>query len=266
MNNHVFLNCDFSQAEGRVVALLSDDEETLKMYDEHDIHALTASWFIGGTEEKYSKKILGYECPERFLGKTTRHAGNLGAGKRRLSIEVNNQARKYGIPVMISESRAEHALKIFHMKSPKIQGVFHAGIIECLKNKRQLIAPIPYGIQSKYGGKRTFYERWGDELFRMAFSYIPQRAVSDNTKAAALRIRHRLPKIKIVMEAHDALLFSIPIPLVDEYANIIKREMERPIIFENCSLTRHDLIIPCDVEIGENYADFVKYKFPTITV
>ena len=256
----VFLNVDSSQAEARVVALLADDEDTLRMYDEHDIHALTASWFFGGTEDDYSKKKLGFESPIRFAGKTLRHAGHLGAGKRRAATELNTQARKYKIPIKISEATAERALKIFHQKSPKIQQVFHNGIIECLKRTHGLIAGVPYGFNTKYGGKRIFFERWGDELFRQAFSYIPQRSVSDNTKGAALRIKKRIPSIKIILEAHDALLFSIPETLLDEFTPIIKEEMERTIDFTNCSLSRHELIIPCDMEIGYDYANLKKFK------
>jgi DNA polymerase I-like protein with 3'-5' exonuclease and polymerase domains len=258
--DEIFVQADSSQAEARVVALLADDEETLRMYDEHDIHALTASWFFGGSESDYSKKILGYEHPIRFAGKTLRHAGHLGAGKRRASIELNTQARKYKIPIQITEAIAERALKVFHLKSPKVQSVFQAGVIDALKRNRQLVAPLPYGIDAPMGGKRTFYERFGEELYRQGFSYIPQRAVSDNTKAAGLRIKELIPEIKIVMEAHDALLFCIPISKKFEWIPIIKEEMERPINFSQCTLRRHDLVIPCDIEVGKNYMDLSKFK------
>lgn len=256
----IFVQADSSQAEARVVALLADDERTLALYDTNDIHALTASWFFGGSESDYSKKILGYEHPIRFAGKTLRHAGHLGAGKRRASIELNTQARKYKIPISISEQDSERALLIFHGKSPRIQQVFQAQVIEALKRNRTLVAPLPYGVSAAIGGKRTFFERMGDELFRQGFSYIPQRAVSDNTKAAGIRIKERIPTIKIVMEAHDALLFSIPLSKINAWVPIIKEEMERPIDFSRCTLPRHELIIPCDIETGKNYRDLKKFK------
>ena len=257
----VFVQADSSQAEARVVALLADDEDTLRMYDEHDIHALTASWFFGGSESDYSKKILGYEHPIRFAGKTLRHAGHLGAGKRRASIELNTQARKYKIPIHVSEAVADKALKIFHAKSPRIQQVFQAQVIECLKRSRTLKAPKPWGNpEIKEWGIRTFFERWGDELFRVGFSYIPQRTVTDNTKMAGLRIRDRIPYIKIVMESHDALLFTIPKSKLSDWIPIIRQEMERPIDFSHCSLPRHHLKIPCDIEIGNNYMEMSKFK------
>lgn len=255
-----FVQADSSQAEARAVWLLADDEEALRLVDEIDYHAWTASWFFGGNESDYSKKVLGFEHPIRFAGKTLRHAGHLGAGKRRASIELNTQARKYKIPIAITEAIADRALQIFHAKQPKIQKVFQAQVIECLKKNRQLIAPLPYGIDAEIGGRRTFFERYGEDLFRQGFSYLPQRAVSDNTKAAALRIRMRIPTIKIVMESHDALLFSIPISKKMTWIPIIKEEMERPINFSKCSISRRDLVIPCEVETGKNYRDLKKFK------
>jgi len=256
----VLVQLDSSQAEARVVFNLATDEQALKDIDEHDYHALTASWFFGGTESDYSKKVLGYESPIRFAGKTLRHAGHLMAGKRRASTELNTQARKFKIPIKIDEATAERALKIFHARQPKIQQVFHAGVIECIKNTRQLVAPLPWGIDAERGGVRIFYERWGDDLFREAMAYLPQRAVTDNTKAAGLRIKRKFREAKIILEAHDALLFAIRRDCLEDFIPIAKKEMERPINFTACSLPRRFLKIPCEVEVGENYKDLRKFK------
>jgi uracil-DNA glycosylase len=256
----IFVQLDSSQAEARVVFNLATDEQALKDIDEHDYHALTASWFFGGTESDYSKKVLGYESPIRFAGKTLRHAGHLGAQKRRAATELNTQARKYKIPITINEGQAERALKIFHMKQPKIQQVFHAQVIESLKSTRRLVAPLPYGIDADRGGVRIFYERWGDDLFREALAYLPQRAVTDNTKAAGIRIKQRFKEAKIILEAHDALLFSVRKEYLEDFIPIARKEMERPIDFRSCSLPRRFLKIPCDIEIGENYKDLKKFK------
>lgn len=258
----LFLQADSSQAEARVVWLLADDEEALKLVDKIDYHAFTATWFFGPNEElyNYDKKKLGYEHPIRFVGKTLRHAGHLGASKRRAAITVNTDARKYKIPIVISEQTAERALKIFHTKQPKIQAVFQNTVIEIIKQTRKLIAPVPYGLDVDYGGTRTFFDRMGEELFRQALSYLPQRTVTDNTKASGLRIRNKIPGIKIAMESHDSLLFIIQKTEIMRQASIIRDEFERPISFKNCSMQRRDLIIPCEIEIGTNYKDLKKFK------
>jgi DNA polymerase I-like protein with 3'-5' exonuclease and polymerase domains len=262
-DGEIFLQADSSQAEARVIFLLAEDYEALELIDKHDYHALTASWFFGGTESDYSKKTLGYESPIRFAGKTLRHAGHLGAGKGRAATELNTQARKYKIDFTITEKRAGEALEIFHKKQPKIRGIFHEQVKQCLERNRRLTAPVPHGIQAKVGGTRIFFERWSEDLFRQAFSYIPQRTVSENTKAAALRIAQRASWIKIIVEAHDALLVSVPICRKYEAAEILRDEFTRPIDFSTCSLTRGELIIPCDVEEGTNYYELSKFKWMT---
>lgn len=262
----VLVQLDSSQAEARVVFNLATDEDALEAIDKHDFHALTASWFFGGTEADYSKKVLGYESPIRFAGKTLRHAGHLGAGHRRAATELNTQARKYKIDITINEMQAERALKIFHSKQPKIQKVFHQDVFNAIKETRRLTAPLPWGIDAERGGVRIFYERWGDDLFRQALAYIPQRAVTDNTKAAGIRIKRQFPSARIILEAHDALLFAVRIEYLDDFIAIAKKEMERPINFKMCSLPRKMLKIPCDVEVGENYKDLNKYKSTTIKI
>lgn len=257
---YVLVNIDSSQAEARVTALLAEDYIQLERYNTNDVHALTASWFLGGTEEQYSKRTLGYECPERFLGKTLRHAGERGARGKRAMNEVNTSARKYKIPIRITEEDADAALNIFHSKSPNIKGVYFAQCEEIVKRTRILIAPLPYGVDAPFGGRRTFYERAGDELVRQALSYIPQRAITDNTKNAGIRIKKAVSYARIVVESHDSLLFMIPERFVDEFVPLARTEMERPINFASCSLPRGMLSIPSDVEIGYNWMDLRKYK------
>lgn len=254
------VNIDSSQAEARVVALLARDFTQLERYNSNDVHALTASWFLGGTEEQYSKKVLGYECSERFLGKTLRHAGERGAFGKRAMIEVNTSARKYKIPLVIDEPTATMALHVFHSMTPNIKNVYFKEIEEHINRSRSLIAPLPYGIDAPIGGKRTFFARYGDELMRQAASYLPQRAVSDNTKNAAIRIKKLDLPVRLIMESHDALLYMVPEREVDSFIPIARTEMERPINFSVCSLSRPDLSIPSDVEVGDNWMDLRKYK------
>jgi len=257
---YCIVNIDSSQAEARVIFLLAEDYEALRLIDTNDYHALTASWFVGGTEQDWSKKVLGFEHPNRFLGKTLRHAGHLGAKAKRASIEVNTQARKYHIPLVITELIAERALITFHQKQPSIQRVFQFGIIKSLEKSRVLRASVPYGVDAELGPQRTFFERWSDELFRQAFSYIPQRAISDNTKCAALRIKERIPDARIVVESHDSLTLLVPNNELRLYSPILKEEMERPIDFTNCTLSRGKLVIPSEIEIGDNYQELRKMR------
>ena len=92
----------------------------------------------------------------RFAGKTLRHAGHLGAGKRRAATELNTQARKYKIPITIDGGdQPRRALKIFHAKQPKIQQVFHTEVIECLKRDQTTHRSTTLG--NRCGTRRCAY-------------------------------------------------------------------------------------------------------------
>lgn len=251
---YVIVNIDQGQAEARVCSLLADDEETLLSYDTGDKHALTASKFFGGKEAQYSKKVLGYECPERFVGKTLRHAYHLDIGKREAMVNVNTDARKYKISIRISEWRAGECLKILASDTPKIKSVFHHTIQELLRKDRRIIGT--------YGASRYFFDEMDTrDLWKGAYSFIPQQTVSDKTKQVMLKIQKNLWHIKIPAEAHDALALLIPDrqAMYDDVAEIQSYFLE-PIDFSNCSIPRRSLVIPCDVEIGIDYCDLKKFR------
>lgn len=251
---YVIVNIDQSQAEARVCSLLADDEDTLRSYDTGDKHALTASKFFGGKESQYSKKILGYECPERFVGKTLRHAYHLGIGKHEAMINVNTDARKYKINIRISEWKAGKCLEILERDTPKIQSVFHATIQELLRGDRRIIGT--------YGASRYFYDEMDTrDLWKGAYSFIPQQTVSDKTKQVLLKVLKNLWDVKVVCESHDALTFMIRERVLDERIEEIQAYFAEPIDFSQCSIPRRALVIPTDVEIGYiNYCDLSKYR------
>lgn len=253
---YIFLNIDQSQAEGRVVANLCNDIETLKGYDIRDVHALTASWAFGKNEAAWSKKVLGYECPERFIGKTVRHAGHLDIQKRELMSNINTDAKKYEIKMEpISEWKAGQILEVFHNNAPKVRSNFHTGIQDLLAFNRRI-----YGTR---GASRYFYGDWGRDLFKEGYAFIPQQTVSDTTKTAALQILANMGDVRIASEAHDALLLLVPEVKLDDYVPELRNYFEEPIDFSLCSFKKlaiDRLIIPCDFEIGYNYMDLRKYK------
>jgi hypothetical protein len=110
--------------------------------------------------------------------------------------------------------------------------------------------------------------KWGHELFKEAFAQIPQSTVSDQLKFAAIRIEKRAPWLQILQESHDSLLGQCPIligsqypfKLIDQTLPIIKEELEAPINFKKCSLSRDvDLVIPCEIKMGkENWEKMEK--------
>jgi len=265
---YVFLNADLSQAEARVVFVLAEEWATLASLDDptFDMHWKTAKIFFKELPDVYAcKQTLSKEDPRRFIGKTIRHAGHLGAGKHQVMESVNTDAKKYGIDLAISEWKAGQYLDAFHAANPNIRSVFHSGIDELIANTRTLVGPRlvnPAGEVMRVGRRRQFFERYNSELLKSALADIPQHTISNQTKFAGIRISNRIHGIRFVLEGHDALLALVPKAEVEAHARIFREELEQPIDFSDCSLPRdYRLVIPADFSIGEkNYKDLVKLK------
>lgn len=259
----VFIQGDLSQAEARIVAVLSEDYALLRAFDEIDIHRRTAGLFFG----MVSTLILTNEVvpivdfiekdgPQRFTGKMFRHAGNYDMGKRRAANEFNVNAQKYEINMSISEWKAGEFIRLFHGASPNIRGVFHASIRAALDSNRVLINP--------YGRPRVFNGKYEDDLYKEGFAYIPQSTVADTTQSALIDIDNEWrgeDVAYLVSENHDALVAEVPANNWEPYARFMRQAMTREIDFSPyCTLKRDiRLTIPVDIEFSDtNYASMSK--------
>ena len=262
----VIIQVDASQAEPRVVAVLSEDWELLKAFEEKvDIHRRTAGLIFGYTNKlelsaDFQHPIVDFlpkDGPERYTGKTTRNAGNYDVKKHTFMTSFNTNAQKYEIKMDISEWRAGQMLEIFHAASPNIRGVFHRDIKDAIDSSRVLIDPM--------GGVRVFNGRM-DDIYGEAYANIPQRTVAHLVQGAAIKIDEELngdTEILWAEEKHDALYLQAPENNWEVYARLMKKHMETPIDFSiYCTLKRDvKLVIPCDCEVSHtNYAEFEKVK------
>ena len=248
----VYLQADARQAEARVVFLLAKNEEGLKNMDDpnFDIHAQTASWF----NPEYTVEQLKKDKLRRFTGKKIRHAGNYDMQKRRCMMEFNNDAKKFGLDVQISEWKADQLLTVFHKNDPSIKEVFHQEVRDCVDETRVLISP--------FGRRREFFGSPDDHgFYKEAYAQIPQATVADNTKRAMLGCKEEAPDLQYILEWHDGFLALVPEKEVEIYGRLFTRWMERPIDFSQCSIPRGELVIPCELELSETtFYDLKKYE------
>ena len=264
----VLLESDLQGAEARVVALLSKDYTTLKLFDSVDVHKITAGFVLEKipywvntvddiVESRY-KELSDHLKPitkdERFIGKKTRHGGNYDMGKARHMVEVNNDAKRFGLNLNISEWRAGKNLNRFHAFTPKVREVYHEEIKEQVKRKRSLTNP--------FGRVRQFFDRIENEqVFKEAYAQIPQSTIADHLRMAGLRIKKRIPGIRIIVEAHDALCFMVREDELIDIAKVIREEMTRPVDFSICSLSRGQIVIPNDFKLSyTNYRDLEEWE------
>lgn len=249
---YVLVEGDGAQAEDRAVAVLSLDWDALKLLEKKDFkhnsygikddrHTLTAMLVT-------DKSFEEIQDADRQVGKRARHAANYDVGKHQLMETLAGES------IFVSEWRAGKYLTKIHDTNPNIRNVYHRGIEEALtRDDRVLTTPL--------GRRRQFFNRWGRDLFKEAYAYIPQSTVSDQTKFAMLRIRARWHENPFVMESHDSFLALVRVEDLHTFCAIAKEEMERPIDFRDCSLPRDfQLVIPAEFKIGRsNWLEMEKY-------
>jgi uracil-DNA glycosylase family 4 len=246
----VFFQFDLSQAEARIVAVLSEDWELLDKFNSGlDVHSELSSAING---KQWDGKRASED--QRFLGKTGRHSFNYGVKKDRFALTVNTDAKKFGINLEISSWKANEILKMIRLKHPKTETVFQAGVEQALRETRTLRTPN--------GWERQFRDRMTDQLFSEGFAHIPQNTVRFKTANIMLAVKKEYPWVKFCIESHDAgVSGNIPEAKVDEIGRFVKEQARIPINFSRCTLSRdYNLVIPADIEVGYNYKDLEKRK------
>lgn len=253
---YILIEPDLSQAEARVVAVLARDGKLLKMFEFGvDVHLVTYGWMENLIPDVLLENFFLESDPilaralaldlnakmravindeQRQVGKKSRHAGHYDMGKQEAASQLG-----------VSEYQAGKFLDKFHKRNENIRGVFHKDIQDSLRENNRI-------LRNPFGRERQFLNRWGNELFKEAYAQIPQSTVSDHLKFAAQRIEKRCPWMQILQESHDSFLAQIE-PIYDEMTfKVIREELETPINFKNCTLSRDvDLVIPCDIAMSD---------------
>lgn len=238
--DNIIVNCDLSQAENRVVAYIAPELSMMRAFEAGtDIHRQTAGLIFGKpidtiSDEPGSSTIGGGRFSERFWGKKANHGLNYDLGYKTFAFY-------YEIP----EVEAKYIVDRYHMAYPGIRQ-YHACVRSQLSKDRTLTNP--------FGRKRLFLDRWGDELFKEAYSFIPQSTVADKLNRDGLAYVYYNQRLfrcmDLLNQVHDSLVFQMNYKTFSyiEMAEAmirLKESLERPIVWRGTSFS-----IPCDFELG----------------
>lgn len=240
----VFLQADYMQAEAVVVAYCINDVTLKNMFTEAygltkearnskslDIHKQTASMMFGVPIEEVT-------ADQRDIGKRIRHATHYSAGPKVV-------AHALGVPT----AESKELLKRFHNACPQLH-IWHQRIQNELRQTRVLTNLL--------GRKHRFLERWGDSLFRSAYSFIPQSTVGDLLNRAMVRLyRDYHETIDIVIQLHDAIYTLVDEEKVEESMYAIKECMTIPL-----TLDEETFYIDVDFSVGPSWGDMEEVDGP----
>lgn len=251
---YVAYEVDLSQAENRVVALLSGDANMLDAFASgRDIHKQTAGLIFGVpysevSNEAGSAAIAGGRYSQRDWGKKANHGLNYGMRKR-----------KAGLLWEVPESEAGLVVDKYHKAYPGVRQ-WHRRIEAQMRKNRTLV--------NLFGRKCTFYDRWSNSLLMEAYSFVPQSTVADKLNRHGVIPfyfdQDTFHACELLMQVHDSMLFQIPISAGWEYhatvLSKLRESLEEPLEHQG-----RQMIIPMDAAIiGRNFYDAKRKDAPSL--
>jgi DNA polymerase I-like protein with 3'-5' exonuclease and polymerase domains len=192
MPGNILVSLDYSQAELRVLAVLSNDPTLQQIYREgKDIHNTVSVWFYGE----------GYTPTQRVIAKA--FVFGLVYGRGEVSI-----AQGFGLP--IEEARAK--MNIIFAMMPRLK-IWPDELREQVLTKGYVETPL--GRRRRFPGATP--ENWGS-IERFAVNAPVQGTSSDIMLIALMRINSWLaPEFggKVLFPLHDAIELEVPINFLD---------------------------------------------------
>lgn len=247
---HILYEFDLNQAEARIVAYIAPEPLMIRVFERgDDIHKLTASWIFNKPPEEISDipgscNLAGGKYSERYLGKKSNHAFNYKLGYKSFALELE-----------ITEREAKRIRDIYFRAYPGVSN-YHRWIINELSKTRSLT--------NLFGLTRKFAGYWGDDLFRIGYSYIPQSSVpqiiNDWGIVYIWENQDIFRPIKLISQVHDSLVHQISLNIpIDEHIKmlkLIKKNLEQPLHWQ---ATGNDFIIPVELKMStKNWASIKK--------
>lgn len=257
---YYLLQTDLSQAEAWIVAALSHDQNMMEALKRGDIHSLTAITSVYQKQVPSNEDIHNF-CKravkdgiltdqQRHIGKKCNHAYNYRMKAEEAASNINKEG---GVTVSVTQTR------LWYNKYHEFYNVktWWSRIEEQLGIDRTLT--------SCYGRKRTFYEQWGNDLFKPATSWEPQHTVAFHMygatqrevgiKGGMLEVFNQIVKlsngeIKINNTAHDSMILEVPIGIINEIAERVVGLIRRPLVVKG-----HEFVIPVDASYSEYWKE-----------
>ena len=229
-DGYSFVKGDLSQVEARYVAWLANDIGLKNIFKKGgDIHTQVAAWV-----HKIPVELVSPEQRQRT--KHVVHGANYAIGPRTFSYKLG-----------IKEADGKWLLNQFHSTFTGIKQ-WHNSIQKQLSINRTLISP--------FGRRRQFFGWWGDTMFREAYANIPQGCAADLINMALVRIYYQLPRhAELLLQVHDELVFQCLDKDIDTVAQLMKREIEIPILVNGDYLTT-----PVDIVVGKDWKNTTKWN------
>lgn len=249
---HIFLEVDMSQIESRVVFCLTGNEQLIELARtkpwEFDQHTYNASKLFRVPENQVTKE-------QRHIGKIAVHGAQRGMRGKKLSENLLKQG------TVKTPHECDELVDRYFEEFPALNEYFSSTRKRVLADRK---------LENSWG--RIWDVRWewfSDDLYRRAYSFLPQSETADLLNQWGLIPLHRHLQAlatrvqdapRLVMQIHDALLVSTPPAYAYELAVFLQRNLERTRTLTNGV----ELSVPVTFKVGRTWAgDFEMNQLPT---
>lgn len=241
----VLLSADYSQIELRLMAIVAKDESWIKAFKKgEDIHTHTASEVWGVPDCEVTKE-------QRSAAKAINFGILYGMGPRSLARSTGlslEEAKQF-----IDKYFAIHPAIKKYLEKTKTQAR-ELGYVETFFGRRRHLPDINSGVQMLVSAAE-----------RMATNLPIQGAEADIVKIAMIQVAGWMqtldkaekkkdvePRLKMLLQVHDELVFEVDKDYAKQAAASIKKLMETVATFE--------VPLAVEVEIGKNWGELEKIE------
>jgi len=207
---HVFLSCDYSQVELRLLAHFCGGGVLYDAFaNDQDIHRRTAGEIFGVPMDEVTKD-------QRTAAKAINFGIIYGMAAPRLARDLK-----------IERKEAQAYIDAYFEKYPEVKA-YMDGSIEAARERGYSRTLWGRRRTITHLNSRQFFDRSASE--RLAINTPIQGSAADLIKLAMVRVHRRLkreaPDARMLLQVHDELLFEVPEAEVDSVAALVREEME----------------------------------------
>jgi len=263
---YILWEVDKRQAEWVVVAYLSGDANMLSVVESGlDTHVHTASLMFHQPAELIvlENKLVGNNTDPDIISKL-RVDGDVSVRlPRTMSMRQCGKKSNHGLNydegpnqfALINEmeqSEAKIIVEMYHNIYPGIR-IWYEFIKRQLQKERALV--------NCFGRKVRFMDAWGPDLWKAAYSCLPQSTVVDSLNEGMVKIYNdewitQICRVDLLAQVHDSILMQLPISIFesDDFSKLKQRVYDY-VTPELCYNNRR-FKIATDSKIGSNWGGY----------
>jgi DNA polymerase-1 len=270
----VLIEFDKRQAEWVVVAYLANDANMIQaIRDGLDVHTHTASLMFNVPKEiiKHDSEIVGHSTSTAAIhelrmedpilrqhytdqwpkGMSLRQCGK----KSNHGLNYDEGFNQFALLNEMEIKEAKRIIELYHSIYPGIR-LYYQTVQRQLQKDRTLT--------NCFGRKVLFMGEWGRDLWKSAYSMLPQSTVVDSLNQGMVRIYHddlltKTFDIDLLAQVHDSILMQVPIEVIrDPEKYKIIMDKVNTYTSPTLSYNGNEFKIATDAKVGLNWGSFHK--------